>query len=933
MFRFPMITMKSIARRCTGHPLAPRGIAVAVNVLFAVALLLRGITLSAQPVSSDAGRPIGQLLKPDGTFNTSLGYDGAVDTRGWRMETDLSGVPHFYPIASGGGDSYSLASVPGDEYWDDGFGNFHMDGDVYAIAANGEDVFIGGGFDELDKQTAHRVARWNGSSWLPLGDGVNGNVNALAVVGDNLYVGGQFTLAGGIGASNIAVWSLTAGRWLPLGSGLAADGYSYVSAITVNGTDLYVGGSFTTAGGITANNIARFSMVTNSWAALPGTEGNGTDGDVMAIAIKNTNVYVGGAFRSVAGDPASNLARWDMTTRAWSAIGAGVRGYVNAIGVGPQRIYIGGRFDRIGSDAAANIGYYIEATGALTTLAYPGGTSSAEGNVHAITVYRDFIFASGAFRVISPGLTGGRTVANYVGYWDRDTVGWGSVWSPVWHQLDFNEHSGTDGYIDAMFMSGTSLYVGGSYRVAGGAIRGRIARYDLPRLFNNIQNHVDRGEWNALGVKVTGPVHAIATRPGETLIAGVYKRPNGQDASTILKWDGVRLTQIKRGIKGTINAMALDGDDLYFGGQFFTLDSMPAVNIARLRLSSGQISALDSGLLHNYRPTDSAHASVASIAIHGDDLYAGGVFDQAGAARIAVNNVAHWSIGAGTWSAMDRGVYGNINAVAVTPSGTVYIGGHFSAPDTSVRYLARWDGDHWGRLGNGGINDDVVSLLADGERLYVGGDFKTIGRDTVGHIAQWDGTRWNRLGDGLGGFSFPMINSLAMSGSTLYAGGFFTVAGADSASNIARWDGSRWHPMGSGADNQIFAIAVGDGGLYAGGRFVEAGAKTSIYFGRWLAPELDVRTDLPHAAAGGLAGSPNPFTGTTSIDFTLARAGQADLRIYDMRGREVAKLLSATMERGDHRAEWNGDGYPAGVYYCRLRTADGTRATMLLLER
>ncbi|MEP7219592.1 MAG: T9SS type A sorting domain-containing protein, partial [Bacteroidota bacterium] len=700
-----------------------------------------------------------------------------------------------------------------------------------------------------------------------------------------------------------------------------------------SGTDLYVGGSFTSAGGVGANNIARFSMVTGSWSALPGAGGNGTDGDVMAIAVKNDNVYVGGAFRSVAGVPASSLARWNMTAKSWSALGAGVHGYVNAIGVGPQRIYIGGKFDRIGNDSSANLGYYIESTGALTTLAYPGGTSSAEGNVHAIAVYRDFIFASGAFRVVSPGLMGSRTTANYVGYWDRDTVGWGTAWTPAWHQLDFREHSGTDGYIDAMLVSGKSLYVGGSYRVAGGGIRGRIARYDLPALFNNIQNYVDRGEWNALGVKVTGPVHAIATRPGETFIAGVYKRPNGQNASTILKWDGVRLTQVKRGIQGSINTIALKGDDLYFGGQFFSVDSMPVVNIARLRLSTGQVSALDSGLLHNYRPDDSSHASVASIVIHGDDLYAGGVFDQAGAARIAVNNIARWSIGAGRWSAMDKGVYGNINAVAATSSGTVYIGGHFSAPDTSVRYLARWDGDHWGRLGEGGINDDVVSLLADGDRLYAGGDFKTIGRDTVGHIAQWDGTRWNRLGDGLGGFSFPMITSLAISGNTLYAGGFFTVAGADSASNIARWDGSRWHPMGSGADNQIFAIAVGDGGLYAGGRFVEAGAKTSVYVGRWLAPELGAPSEEDHAVAGGVTSSPNPFTGTVSIDFMLASAGHADLRIYDMRGGEVARLLSTTMERGDYHAEWNSKGYPAGVYYCRLQTADGTKATMLLLER
>ena len=45
--------------------------------------------------------------------------------------------------------------------------------------------------------TVNYIAQWNGSSWSPLGSGLNNGVNALAVSGGTLYAGGQFTTAGG----------------------------------------------------------------------------------------------------------------------------------------------------------------------------------------------------------------------------------------------------------------------------------------------------------------------------------------------------------------------------------------------------------------------------------------------------------------------------------------------------------------------------------------------------------------------------------------------------------------------------------------------------------------------------------------------------------------------------------------------------------------
>ena len=55
--------------------------------------------------------------------------------------------------------------------------------------------------------TANHIARWDGTAWHPLGSGMNGFVDALAFGPDgSLYAGGKFTTAGGVTANGIARW-------------------------------------------------------------------------------------------------------------------------------------------------------------------------------------------------------------------------------------------------------------------------------------------------------------------------------------------------------------------------------------------------------------------------------------------------------------------------------------------------------------------------------------------------------------------------------------------------------------------------------------------------------------------------------------------------------------------------------------------------------
>jgi hypothetical protein len=95
-------------------------------------------------------------------------------------------------------------------------------------------------------------------------------------------------------------------------------------------------------------------------------------------------------------------------------------------------------------------------------------------------------------------------------------------------------------------------------------------------------------------------------------------------------------------------------------------------------------------------------------------------------------------------------------------------------------------------------------------------------------------------------------------------------------------------------------------------------------------------------AAGGAAASaveaaatayPNPFAGRTTIRFTTVAATTARLVVYDVLGREVARLLDGPVEAGAHAAVLDGAALPAGVYVWLLEVGGRVEAGRLTLLR
>jgi hypothetical protein len=235
---------------------------------------------------------------------------------------------------------------------------------------NSNNLIVGGLFDQVGNFVeANRIARWNGVTWDNLSPGNIGITNGLvsALVYDNsnnLYVGGSFTSAGGISANRIARWN--GSSWSALGSGIGI--FSVYALAVDNQNNLFVGGDFTTAGGISANYIAKWDG--SSWSAL----GSGANSLILGLTFDNSNnLYACGVFTTIGGIPANFIAKWNGTS--WSALPSQVNGVVYNIKFKNNKLYVSGNFTQAGG---ADLPYFSIWDG----TSWSGVSSNLNANVN-----------------------------------------------------------------------------------------------------------------------------------------------------------------------------------------------------------------------------------------------------------------------------------------------------------------------------------------------------------------------------------------------------------------------------------------------------------------------------------------------------------------------------------------------------------------------
>lgn len=341
---------------------------------------------------------------------------------------------------------------------------------VNAIAISENNVFIGGFFVIANGQTCWNIARWDGSTWHPLGQGLNGTVHALAVHGDEVFAGGQFTEAGGLDSNFIARWD--GHQWHPLGSG--TDNIVRALAIDESG-HLFAGGNFSTAGGVAANKIAKWDG--NSWSAL----GAGVNSTVISIAIpppefpgNGAQLYIGGSFTRADGAEAPCLASWDGSH--WTHVGGGLGHFdelpsVRALSFFGNRLFVGGNFEYAGSiPDIVRSNDIIAWNGTFWNVLPPVFNESSWVGVQSLVSSEYELFAGGEF-------------SNPLGDGSSGLVRWdGSSWSSLGSGLSDSPVIGTTEYdaVNATALQGNRLFVGGEFSLAGEKTIPWIAQANVP---------------------------------------------------------------------------------------------------------------------------------------------------------------------------------------------------------------------------------------------------------------------------------------------------------------------------------------------------------------------------------------------------------------------------------------------------------------------
>ncbi|MBI5059209.1 T9SS type A sorting domain-containing protein [candidate division KSB1 bacterium] len=113
-------------------------------------------------------------------------------------------------------------------------------------------------------------------------------------------------------------------------------------------------------------------------------------------------------------------------------------------------------------------------------------------------------------------------------------------------------------------------------------------------------------------------------------------------------------------------------------------------------------------------------------------------------------------------------------------------------------------------------------------------------------------------------------------------------------------------------------------------------ARVSLIYGDGVVPQ--VVAPLPGNAAL-VSNFPNPFNASTEIRFSLAEHAPVQLAVYDLLGREVAKLVDgAQFHAGSYRLNWNatsasGPPLPSGNYLVRLLTPGQSATHRIALIR
>ena len=334
-----------------------------------------------------------------------------------------------------------------------------------------------------------------------------GSVQALDVSpdGTRLYVGGDFTTIDGVSRSKVAAFDLTnldpaaSPATLPVlltPTQFKASVSSRVYALAATNNTLYVGGTFTTAGGAARTRVAAFGAANG--ALLPwnvNLSGAYSDANityspmVTSLQVGAGDVYIGGMFNNVNGVAQHGLAVVDpvagVSDPAFIVPSILPTSYPTAMALDGNNLYIAGRDSHTGDMRR------LEGTMALTadtgSIRWGSDLHRCLGDTFALTTFAGAVWAgTHAHDCSAPGVNGHpeNSFPDRVSHrFYASTIGHNAATGEMFHFFPDTAGSplvpGSLDNVRAFATDGTRLFVGGGWQTVNGISQQNLNFYSL----------------------------------------------------------------------------------------------------------------------------------------------------------------------------------------------------------------------------------------------------------------------------------------------------------------------------------------------------------------------------------------------------------------------------------------------------------------------
>ena len=234
-------------------------------------------------------------------------------------------------------------------------------------------------------------------------------------------------------------------------------------------------------------------------------------------------------------------------------------------------------------------------------------------------------------------------------------------------------------------------------------------------------------------------------------------------------------------------------------------------------------------------------------------------------------------------------------------------------------YRSTDNGQIWTNASTGLTNTGINAFAFNSyDHIFAG----TAAPDGGVFISTNNGDNW-----GVTGYSFlnetdSVVTAIGISSANDIFIGTFGYGALYSTNN-----GDSWEKINSGLpiESLIYSFIVNiDGYILAG---------TSMGIFRSLEPVVsieDITFDMPISFSLG-QNYPNPFNPSTTIEFTLPKSENVELKVYNILGKEVATLVSNKLNQGNHTYTFDGMNLASGIYYYQLVAGDYREIKKMIL--